>query len=207
LAGSSARPSFLRFERPNRNPGFDPFPLRVLGYDGFCLSRPFLEFVTRGGVEQKTHCPIPTIPRWEVMASTDRTAVTGIRYEDAGGRIAVLPVDLVIDASGRGALTMALLDSIGAVRPQETEIGIELLHGNRCRHGRRPISLERSLASGPPSHHRGGAIILPIENKQRMVTLGGVHGNVHPGTAMDLRPSPNVFARRPSTTRLKLQSK
>jgi len=37
-----------------------------------------------------------------------------------------LRADLVIDASGRGTLTLALLQSIGRPLPEETTIGIDL---------------------------------------------------------------------------------
>src|SRR3954454_273222 len=35
-------------------PGFDPFPVRDLGFDSYCLSRPLLEFVIRRCLERKS---------------------------------------------------------------------------------------------------------------------------------------------------------
>jgi hypothetical protein len=52
--------------------------------------------------------------------------VTGVRCEDEIGTSETIPADLIVDASGRGALTLALLQSIGRPLPEETTIGIDL---------------------------------------------------------------------------------
>ena len=49
----------LRFERP----GFDPFPVRDLGFDIFSMSRPLLEAVTRRRIQKTPNIGICTFPR------------------------------------------------------------------------------------------------------------------------------------------------
>jgi hypothetical protein len=62
----------------------------------------------------------------EVLASPNGEAVTGVRYENDNGSSETIAADLVVDASGRGTLTLALLQSIGRPLPEETTIGIDL---------------------------------------------------------------------------------
>jgi len=88
-----------------------------------------LEFVTRRCIERQDNISLHSRCRVvEFLTSPDQTAVTGVRYDDAEGRASMLPSDLVLDASGRGALTLALLETIGAPKPQETEIGVDITY-------------------------------------------------------------------------------
>jgi 2-polyprenyl-6-methoxyphenol hydroxylase-like FAD-dependent oxidoreductase len=115
----------LAWERP----GFDPFPIRDLGFDNFFMSRPLLEFVTRKCVDEQHNVALLSRRRvTEIVASPDRVAVTGVHFEDAEGRTSTLHSDLVVDASGRGALTQAVLESLGLAKPEETEIGIDIAY-------------------------------------------------------------------------------
>lgn len=139
-------------------PGFDPFTRRDLGFDYLSMTRPLLEFVARRLIEKqsnialKSHCRVT-----QFLESPDGSAVTGVRYDDADGRGSELAADFIVDASSRGALTLALLDKVGLPRPQETEIGIDLRYatamfqflprpatGARCSTGRRP----KAVAAG-----------------------------------------------------------
>jgi len=165
-------------------PGYDPFPVRDLGSDGFCMSRPLLEFVTRRCVEKQDN--IILRPRCRVVefeASPDQTAVTGVRYEDADGRASTLAGNLVLDASGRGALTLALLERIGAPRPQETDIGIDITYSSAIFEiPERPSSSWQGIIHVPlPPDSSRGALILPIEHNQWIVSLGEAHGAAPPG--------------------------
>jgi 2-polyprenyl-6-methoxyphenol hydroxylase-like FAD-dependent oxidoreductase len=164
-------------------PGFDPFPVRDLGYDGFCMSRPLLEFVIRRLVEQQAN--INLLPGCRVsalVASPDRNRVAGVRYDDAEGRTSVLASDLVIDASGRGALTLALLESIGAAKPDETEIGIDVAYSTAIFEVPKDPPPWKGLLHLPlPPNSSRGAILLPIENGCWMVALGAAHGDAPAG--------------------------
>ena len=64
----------LRFERP----GFDPFPIRDLGFDIFSMSRPLLEAVTRRRVQQTPNIDIRVRSRvTRLVASRDATLSEG----------------------------------------------------------------------------------------------------------------------------------
>lgn len=164
-------------------PGFDPFPVRDLGYDGFCMSRPLLEFVVRRRVERQDnivllpHCRVS-----ELVASSDQAAVTGVRYKDAEGRTSELASDLVVDASGRGTLTLALLAGIGAAEPEETDIGIDIGYSTAIfQIPEEPRLPWKGIVHAPlPPDDSRGAIVLPIEDERWMVALSGVHGDAPP---------------------------
>jgi len=165
-------------------PGFDPFPVRDLGYDSFCLSRPLLEFVIRRRIElQGNVVLLPLCRAIEFVPSPDQTAVTGVQYEDADCRTSTLVSDLVLDASGRGALTLALLAAIGATELQETEIGIDIGYSTAIFEiPKEPPLLWKGLLHLPlPPDSSRGAIMLPIEHQSWMVALGGAHGDEPPG--------------------------
>jgi flavin-dependent dehydrogenase len=82
-------------------------------YDGAWKAARTLRYARRCGVQ-------------EVLATPDGAAITGVRYENGGGASRTIAADLVVDASGRGALTLALLQSIVRPLPEETTIGIDL---------------------------------------------------------------------------------
>ena len=108
-------------------PGFDPFPQRDLGFDYLCMTRPLVEFVARRLVERQSNIALRSRCRvTQLVESPNRNAVTGVRFDEANGRSNELGADFVVDASSRGALTLELLDRVGLLRPQETEIGIDL---------------------------------------------------------------------------------
>ena len=99
----------------------------IFGLSLLCASRPLIELVLRRRAEaipnitSRPDCRVTGI----VLAAGD-AAVRGIRFDPGSGRPETLEVDLVVDASGRAALTLTLLDALGWDRPAETEIGIYL---------------------------------------------------------------------------------
>jgi 2-polyprenyl-6-methoxyphenol hydroxylase-like FAD-dependent oxidoreductase len=102
-------------------PGYDPFPQRDAGFCSYGLSRPLLELCIRRRVQAIANIS------WEQNSAVERLrhdagVVTGVALRD--GRS--LPADLVIDASGRGALTLKAFDEMGYARPRETTIGVDL---------------------------------------------------------------------------------
>jgi len=52
--------------------------------------------------------------------------VTGVRFETGDGATEMQATDIVVDASGRSALTAALLRTLGRPLPEETSVGIDL---------------------------------------------------------------------------------
>ena len=112
----------VRWERP----GYDHFPRRDLGYCTYALSRPAIEQALRRRVEGLANVELRQRCRvMEFLAMPDGATVTGVRCENGDGSRETLEADLVIDASGRGALTLSLLKSNGRSLPEETTIGID----------------------------------------------------------------------------------
>jgi hypothetical protein len=121
----------------------------------------------------------------EVLAMPNGEAVTGVRYENSDGKVETIAADFVVDASGRGALTLSLLQSIGRPLPQETTIGIDLGYATCI------FAIPDDAATGwkgvmtfgqAPENSRGG-LMLPLEGNRWMATIGGRHGDVPPGDA------------------------
>jgi 2-polyprenyl-6-methoxyphenol hydroxylase-like FAD-dependent oxidoreductase len=163
-------------------PGYDPFPVRDLGYDGFAMTRPLIEGVCRRHLQQEPNIAIRSRARVLEVTASDEGAVAGVRYEDEKGGAHALAADLVIDASGRGVPTLSFFDSIGWPTPDETAIGIDLVYGSAVFEIPNDAPEWKGVFHVPaaPREFRGGAI-LATENRQWMVTLGGRHGDDPPG--------------------------
>jgi len=180
-AGAIRMPvSYLLVERP----GYDPFPQRDLGFDFLCMSRPLLEFSVRRRIEQETNISLCSRCRvTELVTSPDGAAVTAVRFEDSEGQVETIATDLVVDASGRATLTLAILETMGGAKPDETEIGIDQAYSTAI------FEIPDDAPGGwmallhlPTSPHSSrGAFIFPIEHKRWIVSLAGNHGDAPPG--------------------------
>jgi 2-polyprenyl-6-methoxyphenol hydroxylase-like FAD-dependent oxidoreductase len=169
----------IRMERP----GYDPFPQRDLGFDSYGLSRALIEFVTRTGLTGHADVDIRQRSRVETLvADASRRAVTGVQYVDADGRRVELDADLVVESSGHGDLTLALLDSLGLPRPSVTTIGVDIAYASAI----------YEIPNDAPGDWKGvfhlpmppssrGALLLPLEGRRWIITLAGRHGDNPPG--------------------------
>jgi 2-polyprenyl-6-methoxyphenol hydroxylase-like FAD-dependent oxidoreductase len=169
----------FRMERP----GFDPYPQYEVGFSWLSASRPLLEFVTRQAVKRQENIEFVEGCRvMEVVTCPDGSAVTGVRCENPDGKIETLFADLVVDASGRGVLALAALDSMDLPRPEETEIGIDCAYSTAIFEQSEVSSAWKTvvvLPSAPDSSR--GAVLAQIENGQWIVSVAGNHGDVPPG--------------------------
>ena len=165
----------VRVERPE----FNPFPQRDLGWLGYSMSRPLLEHTVRRQLKGYRNIIVRQQCRAEnVLATSEGGRVRAVQCEKRDGTSEVLAADIVIDASGRGNPTLALLKSIGRPRPEETVIGVD------CHYTTALISIPPTA----PTDWKGvftfpeapastcGALMLPIENNRWIATLGGRHG-------------------------------
>ena len=163
-------------------PGFDPFPQRDLGFDYLCMTRPLMEFVARRFVERQSNIALRSRCRvTQLVQSPDRSAVMGVRYDEANERSDELAADFVVDASSRGTLTLELLDRVGLLRPQETEIGIDLRYATAI--FEIPPSAPcnwRTVLHRPSAQNGRGGLLIPIENNCWQVNLTGIHGQLVP---------------------------
>jgi 2-polyprenyl-6-methoxyphenol hydroxylase-like FAD-dependent oxidoreductase len=109
------------------SPGYDPFPQRDLGWDAYAQSRAQIELSVRqrlrayANIELRQRCRVQ-----ECVARADGAALTGVQCVLADGKSETVEADLVIDASGRGTLTLGLLKASGWALPAETTIGVDL---------------------------------------------------------------------------------
>jgi 2-polyprenyl-6-methoxyphenol hydroxylase-like FAD-dependent oxidoreductase len=121
----------------------------------------------------------------EVLASPNGEAVAGVRYENGNGASETIAADLVVDASGRGALTLALLQSIGRPLPEETTIGIDLGYATCVFAIPDDASTDWKgvMTFGQAPQNSRGGLMLPLEGNRWMATIGGRHGDVPTGDA------------------------
>ena len=127
LAGAGAVPLRVGLDVRIEIPGYDPFPQRDLGWITYSMSRPLIELMVRERVEPHPNITLRQRCRAQnVVATSDNAAVTAIRFENGDGKSEMLTADLVVDASGRGNLTSALLESLGHRQPEETVIGVDI---------------------------------------------------------------------------------
>jgi 2-polyprenyl-6-methoxyphenol hydroxylase-like FAD-dependent oxidoreductase len=173
-------PLDTRIERP----GYDPFPQCKLDLVTCCASRPLIEFVTRQLVQKQANVTLSQGRRVQhIVASSDGAGATGVRCETAAGRNETLSADLVVDSSGRGALTLELLKSLGRPLPEETSIGMDIGYSTALfpipDDAPRDWKAVVTLADAPRSSR--GAFLLPREGNQWILTLAGMHGDKPPG--------------------------
>ena len=163
-------------------PGFDPFPQRDLGFDYLCMTRPLVEFVARRFVERQSNIALRSRCRaTQLVESPNRNGVTGVRYDEANGRSNELEADFIVDASSRGALTLELLDRVGLLRPQETEIGIDLRYATAMFEIPPSAPCDwRAVLHRPAAQSGRGGLLVPVENNCWQVNLTGMHGQLVP---------------------------
>jgi hypothetical protein len=144
-------------------PGYDPFPQRDLGWISYSMFRPLIELVVRQRVAQYTNIILYPHCRAQKIEATPRgTAVAAVRFEHGDGRKDRLPADLVVDASGRGALALGFLESIGHPQPQETIIEVNIGYSTAIFAIPDNISVDwkgvRTFAQAP-QYSRGGLML------------------------------------------------
>jgi 2-polyprenyl-6-methoxyphenol hydroxylase-like FAD-dependent oxidoreductase len=184
LARAGAVPLRVGLDVRVERPGYDPFPQRDLGWFGYAASRPAIERAVRQRVESRANITLRQRCRvQEVLGSPTDEAVAGVRYENGNGTSETITADLVIDASGRGAPTLGLLQSIGRPLPEETTIGIDLGYATSIFFipDDAPTDWKGVMTFGQAPRNSRGGLMLPLEGKRWMVTIGGRHGDVPPG--------------------------
>jgi len=170
----------VRVERP----GFDPYPARDLGLTTIAASRALIEFVLRTRVaclptvKLESPCRVRSI-----LFAPDGSRATGVRVDNAGGQTREMKTDLVIDASGRGGLTLDLLRGVGREVPPETVIGVDIGYASATYEV--PPGIDRpwkgvlTFPQAPQSAR--GALMLPQEGGLWLLSLGGRGNDKPPG--------------------------
>lgn len=118
----------VRVERP----GFDPFPARDLGISSCAASRPLIEHCLRRRLAERRNVRMLAPCRAvALVAGADGQSVTGVQVTGPDADpLQFVPSDLVVDASGRGRLTLDLLRATGRALPPETVIGVDIAYSS-----------------------------------------------------------------------------
>jgi 2-polyprenyl-6-methoxyphenol hydroxylase-like FAD-dependent oxidoreductase len=110
-------------------PGFDPFPQRDLGWDNYGMSRPLVEYAMRRELLKRPNVSLRDKCRVAQLVATDaKGAINAVRLAASRGTRETLAADLVVDASGRGALTLDALKATSRPVPTESTVGIDMAY-------------------------------------------------------------------------------
>jgi len=174
----------LRINRDLREelPDGRPIPQRDFGHVCFALTRPRLEYVLRQRLSEQPNIIIRDGMRaLDLIAEVNGRRVKAVRCENVkDNRAEILPADLVVDASGRGQLTVTYLKSTG--RPfAQTEIDIDIGYSTAVLDIPDDISRDWKavITHNKAPHLSRRAIILPIEGNRWLMTAIGYRDD-HP---------------------------
>jgi hypothetical protein len=113
----------MQFEHPD----VGVLPKRDFGISLLCATRPLIELVLRRRAEAVANITLrPACRVTGIVPAAGGAGVRRVRFVTGSGCSETLDTDLVVDASGRGAPTLTLLDALGWDRPQMTEIGVDI---------------------------------------------------------------------------------
>jgi 2-polyprenyl-6-methoxyphenol hydroxylase-like FAD-dependent oxidoreductase len=186
LEGAGAVPMRVAVDVRYETPGYDPFPQRDLGWNLYSMSRPLAEFVVRQRLRKRANVELREHSRVEAIVAQgagSTAKVSGVQLAARRGESEILPAELVVDASSRGALTLAVLQSANCPIPAESRIGVDVAYATTV------FSIPHDHPSGwksvlthpiAPDSSRC-AFMMPIEGDRWMLTLAGMHGDASPG--------------------------
>src|SRR5215469_10492819 len=174
LAAAGAVPvSFARdvqFERPD----VGVLPKRDFGISVLCATRPLIELVLRRRVEALANIILRPASRVTgIVPAPGGAGASGVRFVNGSGRSETLDADLVVDASGRGAPTLTLLDVLGWDRPQMTEIGVDISYATavvEIPHDA-PAEWKLVLTQPDPPHVALHSVLVPTEDGRWIIAI------------------------------------
>jgi 2-polyprenyl-6-methoxyphenol hydroxylase-like FAD-dependent oxidoreductase len=165
-------------------PGYDPYPQRDLGFITYAQSRSQLELNVRQHVLCHSNIELRQACRVQAFTpSKDGRSVTGLTYVSADGGAETMTADLVIDASGRGVLTLDMLETLGHALPEVSTVGVDLAYATAI------FAQPTQMPSGwkaaftlpkPPESSRGG-LLMPMEGERWILSVGGRKNDEPPG--------------------------
>jgi 2-polyprenyl-6-methoxyphenol hydroxylase-like FAD-dependent oxidoreductase len=148
--------------------------------NGVLLSRPQLETIVRNRVLALDNVNLETNVNVLGLIANDPQRVLGVKLDRGQGE-EVLNADLVLDASGRGSRSLAWLEQLGFVKPEVSEVKVNVAYASR-EYERKSEHLNGGthliIAPNAPHQKRGG-VMLATEHDRWMVALLGMHGD-HP---------------------------
>jgi 2-polyprenyl-6-methoxyphenol hydroxylase-like FAD-dependent oxidoreductase len=174
LAAAGAVPvSYARevqFERPD----VGVLPKRDFGISVLCATRPLIELVLRRRAEAIANITLrPATRVTGIVPATAGAGVRGIRFVNGSGGSETLDADLVVDASGRGAPTLTLLDALGWNRPQMTVIGVDISYNTAVVEipPNAPAEWKLVLTLPDPPHVALHSVLVPTEDGRWIIAI------------------------------------
>jgi 2-polyprenyl-6-methoxyphenol hydroxylase-like FAD-dependent oxidoreductase len=174
LAAAGAVPvSFMRdvqFERPD----VGVLPKRDFGISVLCATRPLIELVLRRRAEAVANVTLRLASRViGIVPAAGDAGVRGVQFVNGSGRFETLDADLVVDASGRGAPTLTLLDALCWDRPQMTEIGVDITYATAVVEIPRNAATEwKAVLTLPdPPHLALHSVLVPTEDGRWIIAI------------------------------------
>lgn len=156
----------IRYERPD----VGALPRRDCGTTLLCASRPLIEHTLRRKVMALANVTLQTQSRvTEIVPAAIRPL---IKFESDAGVGAAIEADFVVDASGRGAPTLGLLDVLGWERPEETVVGVDIGYTTAVlRPGRNAFDWQSLVTLPDPATSSLAGLILPLEGGRWFATI------------------------------------
>lgn len=144
------------------------------------MTRPFLERHVRGRVMSLPNVSLLGGRDVVDLCLTDAGRVNGARVVDRTDNVvAELAADLVVDATGRGSRTPALLERAGFAVPTEDEVRVDLLYASQLLRLPEAALREYGLIVSPVAGRPTGVALAKCENDTAFFTVFGMAG-CHP---------------------------
>ena len=174
LARAGAIPVKVAHEVQFERADVGVLPKRDFGISLLCASRPLIELVLRRRAEVVPNITLrPQCRVTGLVPTAGNSAVQGIRVDLGSGRPETIEADLVVDASGRAALTLTSLDALGWERPAETEIGIDLSYATAVVPipDNAPSTWKLVLTQPDPPALAMHAVLVPMEDGRWIIAI------------------------------------
>lgn len=160
--------------------GLEPLPRRRIDLVSYSMSRPLLEHLLRERAGAIPNVSILEDHRVIRLFAAGETA--GAIVEAPAGSVRSVEASLVVDASGRETLIRELLTSLGKTMPDETTFGIEAGYATATFEipDHHTADWKGIASRASPATNGRGAVMVRIEGRRWILSLGGSHGDYPP---------------------------
>jgi 2-polyprenyl-6-methoxyphenol hydroxylase-like FAD-dependent oxidoreductase len=112
----------------------------------------------------------------DLIPAADRRGIAGVRCQVIDGPAETIAADLVVDASARGAITLAALEAMGRTRLAETTVGVDIGYATATFEIPQQRPDWRAVVTFPsaPGDRRSG-FLLAVESNRWMACIAEVH--------------------------------
>jgi len=108
-----------------------------------------------------------------IVPTIGGAGASGVQFVNGSGRSETLDADLVVDASGRGAPTLTLLDALGRDRPQTTEFDVDISYATAVVDIPPTATADWKLVltQPDPPHLAFHAVLVPTEDGRWIIAI------------------------------------